>query len=120
MDVPTSADVHLYADSETIHTEHPILYADCEGMQGGEANPAAKNANTETTSISRHASNSSSSDINVFQRLMHASKRKLEWAKKDSEDYEQTSKRSFAVEQMYPKIFYAFSDVVVYVSDVGK
>ncbi|KAL8902691.1 MAG: hypothetical protein Q9207_004458 [Kuettlingeria erythrocarpa] len=38
---PTSGDVHLYADPETAFTRLPMLYADCEGLQGGETEPAA-------------------------------------------------------------------------------
>ena len=37
--LPTSGDVHLYADPAT-HTEQlPLLYADCEGFEGGERTP---------------------------------------------------------------------------------
>ena len=38
---PTSGDVHLYADPETAYTTQPMLYADCEGLQGDETEPAA-------------------------------------------------------------------------------
>jgi hypothetical protein len=38
---PTSSDVHLYADPKTIHTDHPILFVDCEGLQGGNQEPSA-------------------------------------------------------------------------------
>ncbi|KAI9691461.1 MAG: hypothetical protein M1822_007532 [Bathelium mastoideum] len=49
---PTSGDVHLYADPETAYTRLPMLYADCEGLQGGEMEPAAnklrsKNKNSQ-------------------------------------------------------------------------
>ena len=33
--------VHLYADPGTSNTNRPILYADCEGLQGGELLPGA-------------------------------------------------------------------------------
>lgn len=38
---PTSANVHLYADPITIHTDNPFLFADCEGLNGGNDSPAA-------------------------------------------------------------------------------
>lgn len=38
---PTSSDVHLYADPKTLHTEQPILFADCEGLDGGNREPVA-------------------------------------------------------------------------------
>jgi hypothetical protein len=36
---PTSGDVHLYADPSTSAGEFPMLYADCEGLEGGETLP---------------------------------------------------------------------------------
>jgi hypothetical protein len=36
---PTSGDVHLYADPKTCFGQHPLLYADCEGLDGGESLP---------------------------------------------------------------------------------
>lgn len=38
-DVPTSGDVHLYSDPKTCMSDNPILYADCEGLKGGEREP---------------------------------------------------------------------------------
>ena len=38
-DVPTSGDVHLYPDVNTFEGVHPIFYADCEGLDGGERQP---------------------------------------------------------------------------------
>ena len=37
--IPVSADVHLYADPHTILNDTPLLYADCEGLEGGESPP---------------------------------------------------------------------------------
>lgn len=34
--VPTSGDVHLYADPKHYFGEHPLLFADCEGLEGGK------------------------------------------------------------------------------------
>ena len=39
--LPNSADVHLYADISTLHTQSPFLFADCEGLDGGNAQPLA-------------------------------------------------------------------------------
>ena len=33
--IPTSADIHLYADPNTHFSKFPRLYADCEGLTGG-------------------------------------------------------------------------------------
>jgi hypothetical protein len=52
---------------------------------------------------------------NAFTLLARGTKRALKWARRDHPDYENTSKRGYAVQQMYPRIFYAFSDVIVFV-----
>jgi TRAP-type C4-dicarboxylate transport system substrate-binding protein len=33
--------VHLYADISTLHTQSPFLFADCERLDGGNAQPLA-------------------------------------------------------------------------------
>jgi hypothetical protein len=38
-DIPTSGDVHLYCDPKTSDGKHPVLNADCEGLDGGEREP---------------------------------------------------------------------------------
>jgi hypothetical protein len=38
---PNSADVHLYADASTLDSQNPFLFADCEGLDGGDAQPLA-------------------------------------------------------------------------------
>jgi len=118
-EVPTSADVHLYADPRTLETNRPILYADCEGFEGGERDPIALK---QTTGLSNQIlvrrgkmQPTSTNSSNAFQKLARGTKRALKWARRDSPDHDKTSKRGYAVAQMYPRILYAFSDVVVYV-----
>ncbi|KEZ46452.1 hypothetical protein SAPIO_CDS0780 [Scedosporium apiospermum] len=36
---PTSGDVHLHIDPTIIQSDHPKLYADCEGLNGGNSPP---------------------------------------------------------------------------------
>jgi hypothetical protein len=38
---PTTSDVHLYHDFATIDTARPILFADSEGLSGGNQTPLA-------------------------------------------------------------------------------
>jgi energy-coupling factor transporter ATP-binding protein EcfA2 len=38
-DVPTSEDVHLYSEPGTIISKTPLLFADCEGLDGEERKP---------------------------------------------------------------------------------
>ncbi|KAF8244620.1 hypothetical protein K440DRAFT_488644, partial [Wilcoxina mikolae CBS 423.85] len=39
VDNPTSADVHLFPDLSTSDSIRPFLYADCEGLEGGNKDP---------------------------------------------------------------------------------
>ncbi|KAK4194241.1 hypothetical protein QBC40DRAFT_260209 [Triangularia verruculosa] len=90
--IPNSGDVHLYADPATHHETHPLIFADCEGLGGGESAPRGK----------EYQDNS--------KRARRTIQRRLHWAK-DS----QTSSREFVVKRLFPRILYTFSDVVVFV-----
>lgn len=118
--VPTSADVHLYLSPETMATKQPILYADCEGFNGGEQNPVAVNATVPDSPVPAKNVSSKCSRPTVVRKVSQGSKRFLKWASRDSPSYEETSKRGYTVSEMYPRIFYAFSDVIVFVLDNPK
>ncbi|THY02934.1 hypothetical protein D6D02_08272 [Aureobasidium pullulans] len=99
---PTSTDVHLYVDPPTADSDHPILYADCEGLEGGEREPVAakaikQRANKAIPGVSDHS-------------FHHVSERDLIWADKS---WRKT--REFAVRELYPRLLYTFSDVIVFV-----
>ncbi|KAI1170029.1 hypothetical protein F4777DRAFT_592252 [Nemania sp. FL0916] len=96
--ISTTGDVHLYADPSTLYDSSPLLYVDCEGLSGGEAAPKQL----------RHAHDGPLSAGNYPRR--YAAPRKLEWASTP-----QFQKREYAVSQLYPRILYTFSDVVVFV-----
>jgi hypothetical protein len=96
--LPTSGDVHLYADPSS-HTEQlPILYADCEGFEGGERTPLGARSR-------RHAG----SDPEAA-RPGHVYTRAIEWA-----NNEESRQREYAVTALYPRLLYTFSDCVVFV-----
>ncbi|KAF2735254.1 FabD/lysophospholipase-like protein [Polyplosphaeria fusca] len=98
--MPTSADVHLYADPETYNSSTPLLYADCEGLDAGEELPIGA---MERRSNALDAERS-------MARLTPGRTRRLEWA-----DTEETQTREYVVGALYPRILYTFSDVVVFV-----
>lgn len=100
-DGPTSGDVHLYADPETSNTNRPILYADCEGLQGGESLPGAARS-------SRNRGMPSALRARVGKT--QASSSHIQWANSP-----ETRKREYAVMELYPRLLYTFSDVVVFV-----
>lgn len=100
-DGPTSGDVHLYADPGTSNTNRPILYADCEGLQGGESLPgAARSARAR----------GKPSALRGKVGKPQASSTNIQWANSP-----ETKKREFAVMELYPRLLYTFSDVVVFV-----
>ncbi|KAI0421978.1 hypothetical protein F5X98DRAFT_360733 [Xylaria grammica] len=98
--ISTTGDVHLYADPSTLYATSPLLFVDCEGLSGGEAAPKQLRQTQD--------SQSSHSTANYSRR--YATPRKIEWAQTP-----QTQRREFAVGQLYPRILYTFSDVVVFV-----
>jgi hypothetical protein len=113
----TSGDVHLYADPASYHTQFPILYADCEGMGGGERVPIGARYKHHDLSApkskSRHTSTETQSSYKIPQKvrkLNKAVKREIRWASTP-----ETCKREFAVRHLYPRLLYAFSDIVVFV-----
>ncbi|KAM3087081.1 hypothetical protein ACMFMG_001191 [Clarireedia jacksonii] len=117
-EVPTSADVHLYSDPTTIHSSRPILFADCEGFEGGERNPVAY-AGLESGSGTHHL-RQGLTRTNPVSRIVHFTQRALLWASRNALGYETTGKRQYAVAEMYPRIFHVFSDVVVFVLNNPK
>ena len=107
LDLPTSGDVHLYSDPQTYKSNNPILYADCEGLEGGEREPLGFRGRKKDKY-------SKAGRIDSFEKKVlkaqHTSEREITWA-------DTTAKRSreFAVTHLYPRLLYTFSDVVVFV-----
>ncbi|KAI3316635.1 FabD/lysophospholipase-like protein [Xylariaceae sp. AK1471] len=97
--VPTTGDVHLYADPLSYYTKGPILYADCEGLDGGEAVPRGL----------RHRAKDKL-DYAADGTPSTNTQRNIAWAVTPD-----TKKREYAVTQLYPRLLYTFSDVVVFV-----
>ncbi|KAF6818372.1 hypothetical protein CMUS01_11936 [Colletotrichum musicola] len=108
--VPTTEDVHLYADPNTYDTRTPLLYADCEGLDGGEAVPEAlrwqgKDETTKAPKIvngvqdilhekgpslySNVASNDETPTPEPVKKSSHAYQRHIAWA-----ETPETAKRS--------------------------
>lgn len=113
--IPVSANVHLYADPHTVFTDTPLLYADCEGLEGGESPP--KNELYKMWDRARESgphgipSEHGPRKSEKFSEKRKKVSRKISWAMGDKEK----SKREFAVTELYPKVLYTFSDVVVFV-----
>lgn len=93
--VPTTGDVHLYPDPGTYYAQKPILYADCEGLTGGENTPRGM-ASQLITDTAKKGKNK------LRKRISWANNPKMQ-------------SREFAVSSLFPRILYTFSDVVVFV-----
>ncbi|KAL7755626.1 hypothetical protein ACKLNR_014153 [Fusarium oxysporum f. sp. zingiberi] len=98
----TSSNVHLYADPETFLTDRPMLYVDCEGMDGDEI-PAGM----------RYKQDSNGVDFEYAQSFTHINTQKIQWGEK-MEDRNQLT-RKYVTKTLFPRILYIFSDVVVYI-----
>jgi hypothetical protein len=108
---PTSGDVHLYPDPKSFKTNRPLLYADCEGIQGGDRLPKAAQAKlAKATTQAQPKQHSSPVKHNVVQGLRHVADRSIKWAKSDEK-----RRREYAVTNLYPRLLYTFADVVVFV-----
>lgn len=106
-EVPTSEDVHLYFDPSTCLSDAPILYADCEGLDGGEREPLAAFFRRKRNSVETERG----SDVETSSfRTQYSSRRELQWAKSPTE-----RTRHFAVSRFYPRLLFTFSDVVIFV-----
>ncbi|OTA56311.1 FabD/lysophospholipase-like protein [Hypoxylon sp. EC38] len=115
--IPTTADVHLYTEPSTLFTDIPLLFIDCEGLNGGEAMPKAlryfqQDTNREGNIGRRNSEYAcpSQTRINMLPPSRYNSQRYITWANSP-----QTQKREYTVSQLYPRILYTFSDVVVFV-----
>jgi energy-coupling factor transporter ATP-binding protein EcfA2 len=108
-DVPTSEDVHLYSDPGTITSDSPLLFADCEGLDGGERKPVGTRFRE-----ARHDFDTRSSRMHQVtqpsSRTQYSSERDILWA-----DTPSRRSRQFAVTHLYPRLLYTFSDTIVFV-----
>lgn len=112
--VPTSGDVHLYSDPRTYATEFPMLYADCEGLEGGENTPmAVQYRSSASTPLKEKTKEDQFSKDHRKRRLvskgLQVVQKDIKWANSD------TFKRQYAVTELYPRLLYTFSDVIVFV-----
>lgn len=109
---PTSGDVHLYPDPISCSSERPILYADCEGIQGGDSLPKAAEGKAEVWSKPVQIQHGRGK----VKAIRNFADRSLKWAKSDHGK----KRRAFAVTNLFPRILYTFSDVIVFVLRAQK
>ncbi|KAF2158446.1 hypothetical protein M409DRAFT_31046 [Zasmidium cellare ATCC 36951] len=95
---PTTGDVHLYADPATSETTLPMLFADCEGFEGGERPPLGAR--------SRACEDTVANDNPWGPQRVHD----IRWT--DTGKYQG---REGVVASLFPRILYTFSSCVVFV-----
>lgn len=110
--IPTSGDVHLYSDPQSYYSTNPVLYADCEGLEGGETEPMGARAKLKEKSGSSRDiyDRRTGSFQKKMRKLHHSSQREITWA-----TTAEKRSRQYAVKNLYPKFLYTFSDTVVFV-----
>ncbi|RDW86484.1 uncharacterized protein DSM5745_03126 [Aspergillus mulundensis] len=110
--IPTSGDVHLYYDALTNTDESqqskPLLYADCEGFHGGDQQPAG---HRPRTNIGK--SDDDSRTHVHFDRWYTSLRRGIRRILNLPSRLE--AQRKTAIGELFPRILYNFSDVVVHV-----
>jgi hypothetical protein len=104
--MPTTGDVHLYADPSTYQERKPILYADCEGMAGGESTPRGLEDWCEGKKKT-HKPHKPHKPHKQYKRSKI--RKRLTWATDP-----QMRSREYAVKKLFPRILYTFSDVIVF------
>lgn len=95
---PTSGDVHLYIDPQSAFSDLPMLYADCEGLEGGEVPPQSKTILTLSKQTFIKSDQTTSREMNV-----------------PADKGLKSGTREWAVRNVYPRLLYTFSDVIVFV-----
>ena len=107
-DVPTSEDVHLYIDPCSALSDNPLFYADCEGLEGGGREPVGAKVRKKKWRGSKMAQDQVVEESSL--RTRHGSERELMWAVSPDR-----RSREFAVSNLYPRLLYTFSDVIIFV-----
>ncbi|RPA95785.1 FabD/lysophospholipase-like protein [Choiromyces venosus 120613-1] len=98
IDSPTSGDVHLFPDPKSLNSARPIFFADCEGFGGGNRAPLCARTKESYKKFK----------LIHYPHRMKTRKRKIVTA--------ELYTRQGAVEALYPRILFTFSDVVCLVS----
>ena len=107
-DLPTSEDVHLYLEPSSFCSENPVLFADCEGLDGGEREPVKSRVRKDKSQRILESRKSTIPDSST--KVRYFSERELVWA-----DSAERRSRQFAVTHLYPRLLFTFSDTIVFV-----
>lgn len=108
----TSENVHLYFDSKSFSSRCPILYADCEDIQNDDSLSKIVEGRSEFWSKSLNVQY----DKGKVKAIRNFADRSLYWIKSDHVK----KRRSYSVRNLFSRILYTFSDVIVFVLRAQK
>jgi hypothetical protein len=145
-EVPTSGEVHLYWDPKSLLTNRPLMYADCEGLGAGSQTPMSARATADRQGSNRargrsifenrsHITPSRSLGSNSYSPGAPSTEHvegDRGWTSRSAKNFRgvtwkilwaqeaQQRSREFIVENLYPRLLYTFSDIVVLVMRNAK
>lgn len=110
--LPTFGDVHLCSDPATYLSRWPLMFADCEGLEGGGNIPlGARHRGHDSSGISKRINSKRNPSFRQRRHeIARGSQRGIAWATSPK-----TCKRQYAVTELHPRLLYTFSDVIVFV-----
>ncbi|KAK0730097.1 hypothetical protein B0H67DRAFT_560740 [Lasiosphaeris hirsuta] len=138
----TSSDVHLFADPGTLFQEAPLMFVDCEGFSGtdtpvarrilskasrSESSQPLKDGTLRTATSSRSAKDLLAEHANTATHRVD-----LQWGQinapisstapslKTAVGHVDADSRKVIVKNLYPRLLYAFSDVVCFVTNNSR
>ncbi|KAF2814441.1 uncharacterized protein BDZ99DRAFT_473502 [Mytilinidion resinicola] len=121
--VSASGDVHLYGDylpeRELSELDRPTFYADCEGFDGGAANPAGlfayKSQQVKKPGNRSHGRGVRSALEEVIRLMFGQTRtRTLGRLSPDADKGKEPTREDF-IKKLFPRLLYNFSDVAVFV-----
>lgn len=121
VEMASSGDVHLYADPRSLKIPTPILFADCEGIRGGNRVPVAEMAwdsllaEDDNNTLGREFYEDYALGLReryqpVIREILLA----------QGEGNSEKISRQYAVDTIYPRFLYSFSDTIVFVTKNPK
>jgi hypothetical protein len=106
---PMSGDVHLFPDPKSLPTIRPLLYCDCEGLDGGN-NPAVGSLSKKLNDLRAMLPEQVSCKADENWKVSGYRKRDVQFAQN------QDQSQQWVVNHLYPTILYTFSDVICFVT----
>jgi hypothetical protein len=111
----TSGVVHLFADPSTSLGQFPMLYADCDDLEGGEALPVSAQSSASSAGSRERSESWSFKRPAGVTELARGTQRAILWA-----GLPELRKRHLYVTEANLWLLYTFSDTIVFVLRMTK